>query len=508
MALPVSQLPSEILREVKAHRWLSFFIFALVSAAVLLVAFVYPYKYQSDVIVFVDQSGLTGSLMEGAAESAKISDIVTGAREIMSTYDALEPVARDPRLFGPDAADAKDSTVLARVDALRNGLSVQSKGRNYFSIAYRDEDPNRAFMGAQRLGQIFIERITSMNREASRSAYAFIESQVKSYESELGAAEERLKEFLSENNEGTEQEATNKIASVRGRIELAELELQELRAREQSLQNQLGGVGQNISREVTQDRITQRIIGLQEKLDSLRLQYHDTYPDIISLESQIAELERRRAQGDTGARSGSSEPQTASANPLYQQLKAELVKVTADIQQVQTRISSLQDLLASETERMRKIQANKAQLADLTRNMEVNRSIYNDLLRRRENARLSVNLDQEGEGVNYQIQEGARYPSAPNGLKFEQFASVGLLLGLLAPFGLIAGLLQVDPRVRSKEGLEADYGIPVLGEIPPVVTPYERRRRKKSYWALGFAVVIAIAAYGAVVGLQFTGVIG
>lgn len=511
MALPLSQLPSEIMREIKAHRWFTLFIFTLVSAAVLVVAFVYPYKYESEVVIYLDRGGITGSLMEGAAEAdnkSKMKEVIPNVREIMSSFDALESIARNERLFGRGAGEAEDPVVQARVASLRENFTVDGKGESYFSIAYRDSDPGRAFVGAQLMSQTFIERITERKRKQSRSAFAFIDGQVKSYEAQMSAAEQRLKEFLSANSEGTEAEATSKLASVRGRKELAELELQELYALAQSLQNQLGGVGQNISREVSQDRITQRIIGLQDRLDSLRLQYHDSYPDIISLEAQISELERQRANGETGESELARGPQTANTNPLYQELKAELVKVTANIQQVQTRISSLENLLVSEMERMRKIQSNTAELADLTRDMEVNRSIYDDLLKRRERARLSVSLDRQAEGVNYQVQEAARYPTSPNGLKFEQFASVGLLLGLLAPFGLIAGLLQVDPRVRSKGGLEADYGIPVLGEIPQVITPYERRRRKGSYWLLGFATLLVIAAYAATVVLHFTGVIG
>ncbi|QCF26301.1 XrtA system polysaccharide chain length determinant [Hydrocarboniclastica marina] len=508
MALPLSQLPSEVLREIKSHRWLSFFIFALISAAVLIVAFVYPYKYESEVIIYVDQTGITESLMEGAAESVEMGDVVNNAREILATHEAMSVLAKNERLFGSGASEADEDTVAARVNRLRASFSVGARGQSYLAIAFRDAEPNNAFVGAQLLGQRFIELINERNREESRGAYTFIDGQVRAYEEELTAAEERLKQFLSVNTEGSESEATSKIASVRSRIELAELELQELRAKEESLNNQLGGVGENISAEVTRSRIDQRIFSLRQRLDDLRLQYHDTYPDVVSLESQIAELERRRDSGETGEYFSEGGSQSASSNPLYQQLKGELVSVTANIEQVQTRISALKDLLASELERMQKIQANKAQLADLTRNMEVNRSIYNDLLRRRERARLSVNLDREAQGVTYQVQESPRYPTKPSGIQFEQFASAGLLLGLLAPFGLAAGLLQVDPRVRSRQVLQENYSIPVLGEIPQVITPYERRKRKGSFWLLGFAALAVVAGYIAIVVLQLTGVIG
>ena len=49
MALPLSQLPREALREVRSRKWLSFLLFAMVSFAVLATGFLWPYKYESSV---------------------------------------------------------------------------------------------------------------------------------------------------------------------------------------------------------------------------------------------------------------------------------------------------------------------------------------------------------------------------------------------------------------------------------------------------------------------------
>ena len=58
MALPLSQLPVEMLREVRSKKWLAFLVFVLVSFAVLAAGFLWPYKYQSEVVIFVDDSNI------------------------------------------------------------------------------------------------------------------------------------------------------------------------------------------------------------------------------------------------------------------------------------------------------------------------------------------------------------------------------------------------------------------------------------------------------------------
>ena len=74
MALPLSQLPVEMLREVRSKKWLAFLVFVLVSFAVLAAGFLWPYKYQSEVVIFVDDSNIIRPLMEGSAVTTEIKD--------------------------------------------------------------------------------------------------------------------------------------------------------------------------------------------------------------------------------------------------------------------------------------------------------------------------------------------------------------------------------------------------------------------------------------------------
>ncbi|WP_420195628.1 XrtA system polysaccharide chain length determinant [Marinobacter sp. GH_1] len=505
MALPLSQLPQEIIREVRKHKGLAFLLFLAVSFVVLGAGFVWPYKYQADTIIFVDDRNIIGPLMEGRAVTTKINDRSSAARELLMSRNLIERVATDPEVFRN--ASMESDAVEGRIGRIRGGLSVRPRGDSYFSIGFSSTSQMEAFRVAQKLGQVFIEETKERKRFESRNAYDFIDKQVKSYEQQLAQAENRLKRFLSENTDGTESEANSRMAQLRNQLELAELEKEELQTRVGSLQGQLNRIRPTIRQGRTQDAFRDRIRALEERLDSLRLQYHDTYPDIVITQEQLSELKRQRdlaaaQQTDTSSLEGEE-----AVNPLYQELSAALSKTRADMATIDTRINSLQRLMEQQTLRMERIQANKAQYSELTRDMEVNREIYDDLLKRREKARVSMHLDIEGQGLNYRINEAAQFPRSPTGPQFSMFATAGLLLGLAAPFGAVAGLLQIDPRIRARRQLEDDIGLPVLIEIPEARTPYEKRRDRKVTMVVGVFVVLTAAVYIGIVVLAEMGVI-
>ncbi|MCC4269659.1 hypothetical protein LL254_02970 [Marinobacter nauticus] len=505
MALPLSQLPQEIIREVRGRKGLAFLAFVIVSFAVLGAGFVWPYKYQSETIIFVDDRNIIAPLMEGRAVATEINDRTSAAKELLMSRSLIEKVALDSEIYPNAPADP--AALEYRIASIRSGLSVRPRGDSYFSIGFSSTSQMEAFRVAQRLGQVFIEETKDRKRAESRNAYDFIDKQVKSYEQQLAQAENRLKEFLSENTDGTEQEANARMAQLRNQLELAELEKKELETRAASLQGQLSGIRPTIRQGRTEDAYRERIRILEERLDSLRLQYHDTYPDIVILREQLAELRKQRDQAAEQPTDISSLEGEEAVNPLYQELRANLSTTRADMATVETRIESLSRLLEQQARRMERIQANKAQYSELTRDMEVNREIYDDLLKRREKARVSMHLDIEGQGLNYRINETAQFPRTPSGPQFSMFAAAGLFLGLVAPFGAVAGLLQVDPRIRARKQLEEDIGLPVLVEIPEVRTPYEKRRDRKVTVLIGIFAVLTVTVYVTIVVLAQMGVI-
>jgi hypothetical protein len=146
-------------------------------------------------------------------------------------------------------------------------------------------------------------------------------------------------------------------------------------------------------------------------------------------------------------------------------------------------------------------------LAELTRDYEVNRDIYRDLLRRRENARVSMSLDEGQQGLSLRVYEPAFLPLKPTGLRFLHFMILGLILAVLIPVAYLVARVQLDPRVRSVEQLTNRLGYRVLASVPVVFLAQEQaqaRRATRVVMMTGMAVVAIYATAGI---LKLTGTV-
>src|SRR5690625_6200897 len=96
---------------------------------------------------------------------------------------------------------------------------------------------------------------------------------------------------------------------------------------------------------------------------------------------------------------------------------------------------SLVHLQEREHQRAERVAANQAELSELTRDYNVTREVYEEMLQRKESARLSMALEVEGQGVSDQIHDPARCPTNPSGLQLLHFAVLGPFVGIVAPIG-------------------------------------------------------------------------
>jgi uncharacterized protein involved in exopolysaccharide biosynthesis len=211
-----------------------------------------------------------------------------------------------------------------------------------------------------------------------------------------------------------------------------------------------------------------------------------------SVAAEMGKRERRRASGRAGAIDD-----TILFNPLHQELRSKLAEARREIAASQSRMSISESLLKQEIDRSRRIAASSNTLSELTRDYEVNRDIYQDLLKRRENARVSMELDAKQQGLTFRIQEPAVMPLRPSGLRLMHFAAAGLGLGIALPLGLLFGYARFDPRVRTAAQIERLAGVPVLATVPFYPTPRDRRRTAVHGTMLLLIIAGVLVAYAA-----------
>src|SRR5690606_38740915 len=335
---------------------------------------------------------------------------------------------------------------------LQSAISIEEVGRNHFRISFKSKDQRKAMDMATAVVNAFVRDSAQTKRQESREAFLFIDSQVKTYQSQLQEAENRLKEFRTDNPGASEVLSSGRISELRSSMEELNLELQTAITRRNGLQQQLSQESQSISRQYRTDAYRDAMIQAQSRLDTLRLSYQETYPDIVALKQQIEDLKQAMARAESDPSMDNS--QVSAANPVYQRLKSDLAEAQVTVRTLQMRLESTRKLIGEEHGQSKSNAEFQARLAELTRDYTVTKSIYEDMLERREKARLSMALDVQGQGVTYKIKEPPVYPNSPVGLRFMHFFLAAPILGLLAPVGLLVAYIQLDPRIRFVQKIQ------------------------------------------------------
>lgn len=482
-------LKAELIR----FRFWCVMLFILVSGVVLLVGIVWPKNYATSALLFADETNILEPLLRGRAEVTTIDRSVQ-AREIIYTRGIMETVARQRGFITKDTPPEQEDRVIR---SIRSGLDVRSEQNNYFRISFSSNDPDSAFETLNTIINVFIENSANKKRQESLNAFNFIDAQVQTYKRQLELAEEKLKEFNSQNVDGTEASVASRIAELRSEIETLKITTEETEARINTLKQQLGNESQYQQTKGEIDELRQRRQALQAQLEQLLLVYQEGYPDVISLRAQISELDAAIHAAQASGGDVYTGAQEQIENPLYEDLRRQLAEADVDLRGQKRRMQSLVHLLEQEHERAQRVAANQAQLSELTRDYNVTRDVYEEMLQRKESARLSMTLDIEGQGISYRIQEPATFPLKPSGLRFIHFAIIGPIIGLLVPIGLLVLYVMVDPHFRSARALQQQLpsGIELIGVIPHYHTPLSERLLRKDVVILLFLCLLAMAAY-------------
>jgi polysaccharide chain length determinant protein (PEP-CTERM system associated) len=485
-----------ILKEILNHRYFVILVFAFVTVSAVMVGMNWPKRFTSSTTIFVEEENILGPLMAGAAVQTEVIDRAAIAREIIYGYHIMYQLIKEEGLVEKHPNPAVQERLM---NEIRSKLTISSVRNNLIKIEYSDADPDRTYRITNSVAQLFIEESLADKAKQSTEAFEFIDQQAQEYKVKLQQAEQDLKLFRSENVDaqpGMSGDIGRRITELQTRKEQIVQELKEARIRKASLEKQLSGEAIASSAFSRTEQHKARIAELQTQLDALRLKFHDTYPDIQHVKDQIQELrEAIRRSEETASRENVDViiDERVLSNPVYQQLQSDLYDTKTTIETLNSRLEQTNAAIATQLERARKVEEYEAKLQELTRDYEVNNESYSDLMRRREQARVSMNLDIERKGLTLRIDEAAYRPHSPSGIRFMHFLLAGPLIGLAIPIGILFLMVQLDPRVRTDSTIFDDIGIPVLGKTPHMASPREITKNLAGVVGLSLVVVGTIA---------------
>lgn len=506
----IQALAPVLLEEARRRRVAIAVVFAAIALIALVVGLSWPKKYEASTTILVQESNIIAPLMKGAATPTGTANRADIARAVILS----QPVLHQVLAAGGWLADHPGPVELDRITTgIKERTTVKFSRDNLLTITYYDSNPNRAYQVTRLFGQLFISDSLASKQRESRDAFDFINGQVQAYKQKLTSAEDKLKAYREGNVDartGSEAATASRINELRSQVENARMDLMEKRSQEASLVAQLSGESEVSAVQTTQGIYQAQLAELQGKLDKLLLTYTDDYPDVVRTRHQMQDLKQQLAQANARKLAAQGGKPTAldssvQINPLYQQMKGDLTALRGQIAAATARMNASQAMLNDEMERSRRIAGSENITAELTRDYDVNRDVYQDLLKRRENARVSMDLDATKQGLTFTVQNPATKPLLPTGLRFAHFAAAGVALGLAVPFGLLFGIARFDPRVRSAEQLERLTGLRALATVPYYATPEDRRREHARNLRLAAILAVVVLAYAVLFLLKLKG---
>jgi polysaccharide chain length determinant protein (PEP-CTERM system associated) len=231
-----------------------------------------------------------------------------------------------------------------------------------------------------------------------------------------------------------------------------------------------------------------RINSMEARLDELYAKgYKDQHPDVRIVMNQIETLKARQEK-EQAAFSEALEKNDTKAlqasggvmpNPVYDQLSIKLIDLDGEIASLQSRLKQKEDSVRQLQAMAHRIPEVEAELARLNRDYDVLKKNYNEMLSKRESAKISSDLETNTDRVRFRVidpPQEALEPSSPNRLLFVFGV---LIIGVGAGVFVAFILSQMHATYSTEQNLRDTFPYPVLGSISILPSQEELQLRKR-----------------------------
>src|SRR6185503_14938767 len=215
------------------------------------------------------------------------------------------------------------------------------------------------------------------------------------------------------------------------------------------------------------------------------LRFKPEHPDVIAKKKAVAELEQKVEQeSSVPGQTPVAGAKPASTAELIRQARARQYQVEMEKldRQIAAKEADMERLRRDVADYQRKVQAvpgHESEQTDLMRDYDTLQKIYSSLLSKKEESKVSANLERQQVSEQFKILDRARLPekaSSPNRLRL---SILGAVLGLTIGLGFVGFVEYRDTALRSEDEILRTLVLPVLAAIPIMTAAADRTRRRR-----------------------------
>jgi len=501
--------PEEILRLLWHRKAAILAIAAVVTAAAIGVSLSMPNRYRSETLILVIPQRVPEAYVHSTV-TIRIEDRLRSLREQILSRSRLERVIGDLDLY-PDARTTQPMESI--VQQMQGDITVEPIRDDAFKVSFIAPAPRTAMIVTDRLASMFIDENTRERESLAVGTNRFLESQLADARARLVDHEKKLEAFRTRYSGQLPSQLDSNLQVIR------------------NTQNQIQALNESIDRDRDRRLVLERTLSdsltavmppsadgtgasppraadelarARSELAAMQLRMKPEHPDIAAKKRQIDDLQRR---ADAESRSIPTDDPASQSTPdalvrqdRARQTQAEIAGLDQQISQKTAEIEQLKKVSIDYQHRVDSVPGHESELTALMRDYDTLQKIYAGLLGKKEDSRISANLERQQAGEQFRILDPARLPVrpySPNRTRITLFALAGsIVLGI----GFVGLLEYRDTSLRTEDEIVRMLVLPVVAAIPVLMSLSDRRaRRRRTVMTVLGAIALAVSGVGLVV---------
>ena len=506
--------PEDVWYLIVKWRWLVLLPWVAISIGTVIYARMLPDRYRSDSIIQVVPQRVSENYVRSAINS-KLGDRLPAISQQILSRTKLERIIQDFSLY---TEERRTELMEDIVKGMRDDIGVAVVKGDAFVVSYSSTDARTAMKVTERLASLFIEENLRDREVLAEGANQFLDSQLDDARRRLVEHEKKLEDYRRQNaGELPSQMQANlqAIGSLQSQIQQFSESILRDRDRRLILERQLtdavaeGAVLAEASRAGVDGDTRPQPAAVQletakSQLQAMQLRLKADHPDVKQMKSRIKELEKRadiealQVPVSPSAAPRQISPAEAMRQSRMRDINREIESLDRDIGRKEEGIKRAQAAIPTYQNRVEATPTRESEMIALTRDYDTLQKVYTNLLFKGEDAKVSANLERRQIGEQFKVIDAARLPGKPYSPDRAQVYGAGIGGGLL--FGLaIVGLIEYkDSSFRTDNDVVSVLALPVLANIPTMVTAAEKRAMKRMRVMVAAASLVAVASGGAV----------
>lgn len=482
----------DIIAIINLRKWFLILPAMLIITCSVCIALLLPPVYKSESTILIKEQDVPGDYVKTSMTSYAEQRIQSINQKVMTSSRLLELINRFDLYADLKARKTTDEIIaIMSKDIELKPINVElpdpRTGREKimtiaFSISYNGKNPSKVQQVVSTITSFYLSEDIQEREQQASETVAFLTDEIQRVNVSMKEKEAQLSEFKQGNIASLPEFFQLNMQTLSGAeraIEREQERLESLKDRAGYLESQLSTVKPNVEME---EEI--RLKQLEMQLSNLKSQFSDHYPDVVNAQKEIVKVRaivnRKRAEN-----------RGRPDNPLYVSLSSQLAGTRSDIASARVQIMQLSQQADQYRAKIAATPKVEERYNQLTAEINSLKFKYSELQQKVMEAKLSLSLQTEQKGERFTLIEPARLPEKPYKPNRLAIVLIGCVLGIGAGVGMAALAEFSDSSFRNSEVLERATGLPVLAEIPHIIT-FQDRFNRTIKWSVGLALTTVI----------------